>query len=207
MKKNDERPGLVIKPITFLIIITATIFASATLVDLILSIFPPLSLDKFTLLDAGLLTIMLFPVIYYFVFEPLTSYIYEVEQSKEALAVSEAKYRSVVETTDDSIYLVNMNCEYLFMNAKHRSRMGFFGEEYVGRAYGEFHSSEETKIFTEEVKKVFATGEPLQHEHRSKRDDTFFLRTLSPLKGTNNEIFALSVVSKNVTKVKQTNLW
>jgi len=207
MKKNDERSGIIIKPITLLLIITATIFASATLVDLILSIFPLLSLDKFTLLDAGLLTFLLFPVIYYFVFEPLTSYIDEVEQAKEALEVSEAKYRSLVETTDDSIYLVNMNCEYLFMNAKHRSRMGFFSEEYVGRAYGELHSPEETKIFTEEVKKVFTTGESLQHEHRSQRDDTYFLRTLSPIKGSDGEIFAVSVVSKNVTKVKQVDIW
>jgi PAS domain S-box-containing protein len=167
-----------------------------------------LSLDKFAIVDAGLLTIILFPVIYYFVFQPLTSYIDEVEQSKEALQVNEAKYRSLVETTDDSIYLVNRTCEYLFMNAKHRSRMGFSGEEYIGKSYGDFHSPEETKVFTEEVNKVFETGESLQQEHRSRRDDTFFLRTLSPTKGPNGAIFAVSVVSKDVAKVKkQANVW
>jgi PAS domain S-box-containing protein len=208
MKKSDKKStGIFIKPIGLLIIVISSIFASAVLVHLILSIFPRLSRENFAFLDAGLMSVILFPVIYYLVFDPLKSYIRELEQSEEALQVSEAKYRSLVETTDDSIYLVNRNCEYLFMNAKHRSRMGFFGDEYGGRAYGEFHSPEETQEFTEEVNKVFETGQSLQHEHRSQRDGKYFLRTLSPVKGPDRAVFAISVVSKNVDKVKQTDIW
>ena len=205
---NDKRPaGIIVKPITLLIIIISTVFASATIINLILSIFPPLSPDKLALLDAGLLTVILFPVIYYFVFEPLTSYIEEVEKSKDALQVSEAKYRSLVETTDDSIYVVDANRHYLFINAKHRLRMGFLSEEYVGRSYGEFHHPEETAIFAEEVEKVFETGVPLQQEHKSERDDIPYLRTLSPIKGLNGAVWAVSVLSKNVTKIRHENIW
>ncbi|HWR58906.1 MAG TPA: PAS domain-containing protein [Thermodesulfovibrionales bacterium] len=192
-----------IRPISLLIIIIASIFASSTFAALFLSAASPLSVDmRFSLLAAGLNVIILFPVVYYLVYGPMSAYIREIELSKEALDMSEEKYRSLVESTDDSIYLVNKNCEYLFMNAKHRSRMGFVREEYLGRAFSAFHSPVATKIFTRDVDKVFKSGESLQHEHRSERDDRYFLRTLSPVKGVNREVVAVSVVSKNVTKLK-----
>ncbi len=196
--------GWFIRPIELLIIITAGIFGSAALVDLFLSIFPDLSVQTFALLDAALLTVILFPLIYYFAFEPLKSYIEEVKRSEETLRESEEKYRSLVETTDDSVYLVNRKCEYLFMNTKHRSRLlVLFDSEYVGRAYGDFHSPDETKVFSEKVAKVFETGEALQHVHRSQRDGHYFLRTLSPVKRPNGEVVAVSVVSKDITKLKK----
>ena len=191
-----------VDPVTLLVVIIASIFASGALVHLILSIFPPLSIENFALLDAAILTIILFPVMYFLVFKPFKAYIDELRRSEEALLVSEARYRSLVESTDDSIYLVNRKCEYLFMNAKHRSRLGFFGEEYMGKAYGDFHSPEETGGFREDVERVFETGEPLQHEHRSQRDGKYFLRTLSPIRGLQKEIVGVSVVSKNVTQLK-----
>ncbi len=201
MEKNAKiSTGFFIRPIELLIIMTASIFGSGALVDFILSFFPSLSLQMFAFWDAVLLTVILFPVIYYLAYEPLKSYIEELKRTEETLQESEAKYRSLVETTDDSIYLVNRKCEYLFMNAKHQSRLSFlFEKEYVGRNYSDFHSPEETKVFSEQVNKVFETGEPLQHEHRSERDGHYFLRTLSPIKGPNNEVVAVSVVSKDIS--------
>lgn len=207
MNKNDRTStGIFIQPIGLLIIIIASIFASAALVVLILSILSPLSIDiNFALLYAAVMAVMLFPVVYYLVYEPLKSSIKELHGSEEALQESEARFRSIVETTNDSIYLVNRNCEYLFMNAKHRSRLGFvFDKEYVGRAFSDFHSPEETKVFCEKVHKVFETGESLQHEHRSQRDGKYFLRTFSPIKGPNRGgVVAASVVSKDITKLKK----
>lgn len=206
-KNNKKSTGIFIRPIGLLIIIIASIFASVVFVDLVLAIFPRLSRENFAFFDAGLMSVILFPVIYYLVFDPLRSYIKELEEAGRALEVSEAKYRSLVETTDDSIYLVNRDCNYLFMNEKHRTRMGFFNDEYEGRAYGEFHSAEETRDFAEEVNKVFETRQSLQHEHRSQRDGMYFLRTLSPVKGPDREVFAISVVSKNVSKIKPPDIY
>lgn len=199
-KNGRTSTGFFIRPIELLIFITASVFGSGALVNLILSIFPFLSMQMFALLDAAFLTVILFPIIYYLAYQPLTLYIEELKRTEETLQGSEAKYRSLVETTDDSIYLVNRKCEYLFMNAKHQSRLSFiFDTEYVGRAYSEFHSPEETKVFSDEVSKIFETGEPVQHEHRSQRDGHYFLRTLSPIKGPNKEVVAVSVVSKDIS--------
>ncbi len=201
--KGNTSKGWFIRPIELLVIITAAIFGSAAMVDLFLSIFPSLSEQAFVLLDAALMTVILFPLIYYLAFEPLKSYIKELQRSEEALQGSEERYRSLVETTDDSVYLVNRKCEYVFMNTKHRSRLLFlFDAEYAGKSYGDFHSPEETRVFSEKVETVFATGKALQHEHRSQRDGRYFLRTLSPVKGPNGEVVAVSVVSKDITSIR-----
>lgn len=203
MKKCDKKSGrLYVRPMSLLIIISASIFASAAFVDLLLSVFPPLLLNKFAFLHAGLLVVMLFPITYYLVFDPLTAHIKELERSEEALQMSEAKYRSLVESTDDSIYLVNRSCEYMFMNARHRSRVGFFfSNDYARRPYSDFHSPEETRLFGERVAKVFETGGSVQDEHISQRDGRHFLRTLSPIRGANTEIVAVSVISKSITSL------
>ncbi|MCL0097374.1 PAS domain S-box protein, partial [Dehalococcoidia bacterium] len=57
------------------------------------------------------------------------------ERAEEALRESEEKYRSLVESTEDSIYLVDRDCRYLFVNNTHLSRIGLSMEEIRGRRY------------------------------------------------------------------------
>ena len=49
----------------------------------------------------------------------------ELKRTEMALKESQEKYQSLVESTEDSIYLIDENCTYLFMNQKHLSRLGF----------------------------------------------------------------------------------
>ncbi|HBR10505.1 TPA: hypothetical protein DD712_04590 [Candidatus Acetothermia bacterium] len=125
------------------------------------------------------------------------------KRGEEALRESEEKYRSLVESTEDSIYLVDRDCRYLFMNNKHLSRIGLSMEEIRGRTYGELHSEEDTKEFTERVEEVFETGKSSSYEHRSHRDNRYFLRTLSPVKDSEERITAITVISKDITDHKQ----
>ncbi|HYQ48318.1 MAG TPA: GGDEF domain-containing protein [Thermodesulfovibrionales bacterium] len=127
----------------------------------------------------------------------------EKRQMESSLLEAQAKYRSLVESTEDSIYLVDADCCYLFMNKKHAKRMALSPEQFMGHAYSEFHSPEETSQFVENVKKVFRTGESLQHEHQSKRDGRYFLQTLSPAKDQDGKVIAVTVVSKDISDRKR----
>jgi len=127
----------------------------------------------------------------------------EIKQAEEALRKSEEKYRSLVDSTEDSIYLVDRDCRYLFMNEKHLSRFGLLTDKVIGRAYSEFHFEEETEGFEEKVKEVFETGTSLSYEYRSQRDGRYFIRTLSPVKEPDGRTTAVTVVSKNITERKR----
>jgi len=124
-------------------------------------------------------------------------------QAEARLKESEEKYRALVESTDDSIYVVDRQCRYLFMNRKHMSRMGFAGDEFLGRSYADYHTAEEVDWLREKVGRVFETGESLHHEHRSLRDGRNFLMTLSPIRQRDGAISAVTVVSKDVSELKR----
>ncbi len=125
-----------------------------------------------------------------------------IKRSERAVQQSEAKYRSLVESTEDSIYLVDRNYRYLFINKKHLERLGISEDQYIGRSYGDFHSPEITRQFIETAGRVFRMGESIQHEHRSERDNEYFLLTLSPVKDADGDTTAVTVVSKKISDLK-----
>lgn len=125
------------------------------------------------------------------------------KQFEYQLQLNEEMYRSLVESTEDSIYLVDRNYKYIFMNKKHQSRVGLSNSDFIDRSYVEIHSSAETKEFIKMVDKVFDIGLPVQQDHKSSRDKMYFLRTLSPVKDKNGKVVAVTVLSKNITDRKK----
>jgi PAS domain S-box-containing protein len=146
--------------------------------------------------------VIVFPILYLFSFRPLRSHIKELNRLQEELQRGEERYRSLVESTEDSIYLIDKDYRYLFMNTKHQLRMGLQESQFMGRPYGEFHSPEGTREFEEMVDTVFETGRSIQQEHKSHRDNRHFLRTFSPVKNSFGMVEAVTVVSKDVTYLK-----
>ena len=118
---------------------------------------------------------------------------------------SEDAYRTLVESTSDSLYLVDENCRYLFINSQHLSRLGVTTGSIIGRSYGEFHSPEETEYFTNTIKEVLTAGKSVQHEHQSWKDDRYFLRTFSPVENPDHDAKStiVAVVSKDISDRKR----
>ncbi|MBI5640629.1 MAG: GGDEF domain-containing protein [Nitrospirae bacterium] len=126
------------------------------------------------------------------------------KKTAQELTQSQERYRSLVDSTEDSIYLVDREYRYLSMNYRHQARLGLSGEAFfLGHAYSDFHSRDEIQAFVNNVEKVFHTGESFQNEHKSKRDDRYFLQTLSPVRDSDGKITAVTVVSKDITDRKK----
>ncbi|MBN1763609.1 MAG: PAS domain S-box protein, partial [Methanomicrobia archaeon] len=127
----------------------------------------------------------------------------ERKRMERELRESEEKYRSLVESTEDSVYLVDKNCRYLFINRRHLSRLGLTSKDILGRTYSEVHSEVTTKKFADEVGEVFETGDSVHSEHESTRNGRNFLRTLSPVNDSDGRTIAVTVVSKDITELKR----
>ncbi|UCH80989.1 MAG: diguanylate cyclase [Nitrospiraceae bacterium] len=125
------------------------------------------------------------------------------KKAEASLQKSEERYRSLIESSDDSVYLIDRDCNYLYMNQKHLERMGLSNNEYEGKNYRELHSREEADTFAEHIKKVFATGDSLKLEYQSLRDNSYFLKTISPVVGNDGRIIAATIMSKDITAQKE----
>jgi diguanylate cyclase (GGDEF)-like protein/PAS domain S-box-containing protein len=124
------------------------------------------------------------------------------KRSEKAIQDSEERYRSLVESTEDSVYLVDRDYNYLYINKKHLSRLGISEKEYVGQPFSKFHSSDESELFNEKIDVAFSTGLSRQHEYQSLKDGRHFLQTFSPVKGSDGEFAAVTIISKEITKRK-----
>jgi len=122
------------------------------------------------------------------------------KKSENDFRISEEKYRSLVESTDDSVYMVDRDCKFLFMNTKHMTRLGI--EDYRGKSYGDCHWERDNERFHQNVKRVFETGKRDQHEHEFR--GKWFIRTLSPVKDTRTGVIsAITVISTEITDRKK----
>jgi len=126
-------------------------------------------------------------------------------RAEEALRASEAKYRSLIESMDDTVYAVDQNLRVLYANDKYLSRHNLKLDELTGKEYGSFHTAAKTKEFSEKIKRVVETGRPTSYEHVSPKDGRIFLRTLSPIKEPLDEgPKKITVISKDITDLKET---
>lgn len=124
-------------------------------------------------------------------------------EQKASSSEENERYRLLVESTNDSIYLVDRECRYLFMNKEHLLRLGLTKKAFVGKYYGDFHSIQDTNEFTEKINKVIKSGKSLQYICENKKTRCFFLRTLSPVKGDKRKTVAVTIISKDITKLKE----
>lgn len=139
------------------------------------------------------------PVATHGIFREIT----ERKKAEQTLLFNEERYRSLVESTEDSIYLVNRGHEYIFMNRHHMSRLGISNANYTGKKYRDYHSEEDTVQFNRVIDSVFETGESARQEYKNAKGDKFFLRTLSPVKDKKGQVVAVTVISKDITDRKQ----
>ncbi|NLT22556.1 MAG: diguanylate cyclase [Syntrophorhabdus sp.] len=119
---------------------------------------------------------------------------------------SEEKYRSLIESTDDSIYMIDREGTYLFVNRQVLARLSVTEANIIGKHYSDFHDAEDTMEFAGYVNKVFETGSSHRYEHRSgKGGERWMLRTLSPIvEGRTGQVRFVAVVSKEITDLKRT---
>jgi len=118
---------------------------------------------------------------------------------EEALLQSETNYRTLVESTQDSIYMVDKNGRYLFINSHHQKRLGLGSGSCQKYFYEDLHTPDDTKDFLIKIRKVMETGIPLRDEY--ERDGRWFTRNISPIR---NEIvdqnIAATVISTEITE-------
>ena len=132
----------------------------------------------------------------------------EIAKLKETLHEQsrlENQCRKLVDSTSDSLYIVDGNGRYFFMNQIHAQRLNIPETGYTGLSYKDVHSPQQSEQFEARVKTVFETGIAIHDEYQHPEDGGYLLRTFSPVKDSTDpmKITAVSVVSRDITKIKK----
>lgn len=131
----------------------------------------------------------------------------DLVKAGKQVSSSEEKYRSLIESTDDSIYMTDRDGMYLFVNRQMLARLCVSEANIIGKRYGDFHDEQDTAEFAGYIEKVFETAMSHRYEHKSGKepDQRYMLRTLSPVvDGQTGRVNFVAVVSKEITDIKKT---
>ena len=123
-------------------------------------------------------------------------------QLSSELSFSEANLQTIIESTDDSIYMVDRECRYLYMNSLHRRRLGIEKDDYESKLYGSYHTEIAAVNFTHNIKKVFSSGESCVDEYEIS--EKYFYRKFIPVKYHDTpQVLAVIVISTEITDRKK----
>ncbi|HWQ63762.1 MAG TPA: PAS domain S-box protein [Methanospirillum sp.] len=120
------------------------------------------------------------------------------KQAEEAHQYAETNFHTIVEATEDSIYMVDRHYRYLYINTPHLKRLGISGEEYESKMYRDLHSEDENKRFINSMSQVLTHSNFYLEEY--EKEGRFYYRKFIPIKyQSSSQVLAVTVVSTDIT--------
>ncbi len=149
-----------------LIVLIGSVFLIEALLMGVLHWLPPMSKTQGALLDAALLSLLLFPIFYYLIFRPL---IRNIEERK--LIEIDLRIAAVAFEIKDPTLITDANANIIRANKLFLDRLGYRMEEIVGQNPRIFKSGLHDQKFYEKLWKQLLQNGCWSGEIRSKTKD------------------------------------
>jgi diguanylate cyclase (GGDEF)-like protein/PAS domain S-box-containing protein len=125
---------------------------------------------------------------------------------EQALSLSEERYRTILETMQDSYYEVDLAGNYSFANPSNCLSMGYTMEELIGTNYRKLVPEDEVERIFAVYNEVYRTGKPNRRfEHKVVRKDgtiAYSEAAISLLMNKQGKIVGFRSVGRDVTDRK-----
>jgi PAS domain S-box-containing protein len=118
---------------------------------------------------------------------------------------SEERYRSLAETAQDLIYIVDRNDTIVYVNSYGLKMLGRESGEVIGKPRSPLFPGEESVRQYQAFQKVFTTGKPIRIESSIPLPDknSWWDTHLVPLRSADNTITAVLGISRDISRLKQ----
>ncbi len=125
----------------------------------------------------------------------------DIKESQRALAESEEKYRALVESASEAIFMVNWEGRYLFMNRIAAKRLGGEPDDYIGRSIHDFFPPDVADRHLGAVQSIFDSGKGDIFESRTvlKGEDHYYRTSLQPVRDADGNTFAVMGIARDIT--------
>lgn len=137
-------------------------------------------------------------------FREVSRDISERVQITEALRRSEEKYRSILDTTEESYYEVDLAGNFTFFNEPLRRGLGYTKEELIGMNYRVYTPPEIADKVFQAYNQVYRTGKPLTWfpmEQVSKDGTRAIIEnSVLPMRNETGEIIGFRGIGRNISK-------
>lgn len=137
-----------------LVILTAAAFLVELLVMFLLDMFPPMPKVVTYLLDAALMSTLIFPVFYLLVFRPMSRHITELRRVEEDLRTLSVAFES-----KDPILITDAQANILRANKMFQHLSGYSAEELIGKNPRIFNSERYSETYYKKMRnQLLRTG-------------------------------------------------
>lgn len=130
----------------------------------------------------------------------------ERRRVEEALRESEERYRTLAESAEDEIFIIDRQDRIAYVNSFAAARLGGTRKDVVGKPTSAMFSHETADKQLQNLQQVFRSGRALSSEARmpSPQGEVWLHTRLTPIRDHNGEVASVLGISRDITARKQT---
>jgi len=212
-----ERAGEIRSPWHLVIIVAITMFIAEVIVMFLLSFMPNLSFFAGILIDAFLLSLILFPILYLFLFKPMALQIFERKEAESEEKKQKIFFEQKFIQSSTSTQILDKEGWCLRINPKLSELFGVQPEQMEGHVYNIFKDEEikrhgidiilkrvfnELKIEEWEVNFDIGVAAESQGIQVKQKKKVWFLNKAYPIVDSNGNLMNVVIQHEDITERK-----
>jgi diguanylate cyclase (GGDEF)-like protein/PAS domain S-box-containing protein len=157
------------------LVLTASIFISESLIMLALSFFPEQSILSGILFDSIGLVLLTVPAIYLLVFKPITEYVKQLQSARNELRITSSAFE-----THEAIMIADAKQRIIRVNRAFEAITGYKETEVLGQSPEIFHSDRHLPEFHRQIaQRISATGKWNGEMWCKRKDDELYVKRVA----------------------------
>jgi len=208
--QSADLPGLDERffPLRMFIITITGIFVAEIVAMAVVYFIPALPYPVTTLMDAGVMVILIFPILYFFSLRPLIQHIEKLQLAERAIQQKEELQQRFFDSIDVMIAYMDRDFNFIKVNDAYAGSAEGRGPEFFAgkNHFALYPHAENQEIF----QRVVETGEPysvhekpFEYPDQPERGVTYWNWSLQPVKGLEGNVEGVVLSLVDVTERKR----
>jgi PAS domain S-box-containing protein len=159
------------------------------------------------IIDATILSVVIFPIIYSQLFKPLKESIAKNTENEAKIKYERNLFKALFDNLPDAVYVKDIHFRKILANPIDLQYMNVSSEaEIIGKTDSEIYNSDVSESSYTDENRIFITGESIINKENFFLDNQgkihWMLNSKVPFRNSNNEIIGIVGISREITEKK-----